>query len=84
MGADLLNGSRRFFDPAGCEGYRDRKSISYLERFADAAIAGFFQDYCTQKGVTFTGERVTAIGGKGRASSVMTQSGKEFLRDFVA
>jgi len=53
-------------------------------RFADAAIAGFFQDYCTQKGVTFfTGEKVTAIEGKGRVSYVMTQSGKEFPCDFV-
>jgi 3-phenylpropionate/trans-cinnamate dioxygenase ferredoxin reductase subunit len=53
-------------------------------RFADATLAGFFQNYCAQKGVTFfTGENVTGIQGEGRASSVMAQSGKEFPCDFV-
>jgi len=53
-------------------------------RFADETLAGFFQDYCAQKGVSFfTGERVMEIRGKDRASSVMTQSGKEFRCDFV-
>ncbi|MGH2671002.1 MAG: NAD(P)/FAD-dependent oxidoreductase, partial [bacterium] len=40
-------------------------------RFADATLATFFQDYCTEKGVTFfTGELVTEIRGQGRVSSV--------------
>lgn len=53
-------------------------------RFADETLAGFFQDYSTQKGVTFfTSERVTEIRGKDRVSSVVTKSGKEFQCDFV-
>jgi len=53
-------------------------------RFTDATLAGFFQDYCAQKGVHFyTGEVVTEIRGKDRASSVVTRSGKEFPCDFV-
>ena len=53
-------------------------------RFADATLAGFFQDDATQKGVTFlTNEKVIEIRGKGRPSSVMTLSGKEILCDFV-
>ncbi len=53
-------------------------------RFADATLAGFFQDYCAKKGVTFfTSERVTEIRGKDRVSSVMMRSGKEFRCDFV-
>ncbi len=53
-------------------------------RFADATLAGFFEDYCTQKGVTFhTSETVAEIRGEGRPSSVVTQSGKELPCDFV-
>jgi 3-phenylpropionate/trans-cinnamate dioxygenase ferredoxin reductase subunit len=53
-------------------------------RFADAKLAGFFQDYCNQKGVIFLmNEKVTAIRGNGRTSSVITQSGKELPCDFV-
>src|SRR5206468_12271764 len=53
-------------------------------RFADATLAGFFQDYCTQKGVTFhTAEMVTEIRGHDRPSSVVTRSGKELLCDLV-
>src|SRR2546426_4951495 len=53
-------------------------------RFADATLAGFFQDYCTQKGVTFhTAEMVSEIRGHDRPSSVVTRSGKELPCDFV-
>jgi NADPH-dependent 2,4-dienoyl-CoA reductase/sulfur reductase-like enzyme len=53
-------------------------------RFADASLAGFFQDYCKQKGVTFiTGDTVTEIRGSGRLSSVITKSGKELPCDFL-
>ncbi|MFQ5911979.1 MAG: NAD(P)/FAD-dependent oxidoreductase [Nitrospinota bacterium] len=53
-------------------------------RFADATLAGFFESYCTEKGITFhTGETVTEIRGDARASSVLTQSGKELPCDFV-
>jgi len=53
-------------------------------RFTDVTLAGFFQDYCTQKGVTFhTDEMVTEIRGQTRASSVVTRSGTELPCDFV-
>jgi NADPH-dependent 2,4-dienoyl-CoA reductase/sulfur reductase-like enzyme len=53
-------------------------------RFADATLAGFFQDYCAQRGVTFhTSEMVAEIRGKGRPSSLVTASGKELPCDFV-
>ena len=53
-------------------------------RFADATLAGFFQDYCAQKGVSFhTSEMVAEIRGGGRPSSVLTRSGKEIPCDFV-
>ena len=53
-------------------------------RFADPALAASFQDYCTQKGVTFlTGESVTEISGHAHASAVLTKSGKELPCDFV-
>ena len=53
-------------------------------RFADASLAAFFQDYCTERGVTFrTSDTVTEIRGQGRPSSVVTRSGKEFPCDFV-
>ncbi len=53
-------------------------------RFTDATLAGFFQDYCTQRGVTFhTDEMVTEIRGRDRPSSVVTRSGKELPCDFV-
>lgn len=54
-------------------------------RFADPELAGFFQEYCAQKGVSFhTSEMVTEIRGKGRPSSVVTRSGKELHCDFVS
>jgi NADPH-dependent 2,4-dienoyl-CoA reductase/sulfur reductase-like enzyme len=54
-------------------------------RFADATLAGFFQDYCTQKGVTFyTSETVAEIRGHERPSSVLTRSGMELPCDFVS
>jgi NADPH-dependent 2,4-dienoyl-CoA reductase/sulfur reductase-like enzyme len=53
-------------------------------RFADSTLAGFFQDYCTKKGITFlTSERAAEIRGKGRPTSVITQSGKELPCDVV-
>jgi NADPH-dependent 2,4-dienoyl-CoA reductase/sulfur reductase-like enzyme len=53
-------------------------------RFADATLAGFFQDYCTRKGITFlTNERAAEIRGQGRPTSVITQSGKELPCDLV-
>lgn len=53
-------------------------------RFADSSLAAFFQDYCTQRRVTFlTNEMVTEIRGKGRPSSVLTRSGKGLPCDFV-
>ncbi|MBI3007205.1 MAG: FAD-dependent oxidoreductase [candidate division NC10 bacterium] len=53
-------------------------------RFTDSSLAGFFQDYCTERGVTFhTNEMVTEIRGKGRPSSVLTRSGKALPCDFV-
>jgi len=53
-------------------------------RFATATLAGFFQDYCVDKGVTFhTNELVTEIRGRDRVSSVVTRAGKELPCDFV-
>lgn len=53
-------------------------------RFADSTLAGFFQDYCTQRGVTFyTNETITEIRGQGSPASVLTRSGREFPCDFV-
>lgn len=53
-------------------------------RFTDATLAGFFQDYCTGKGVTFlTSEMVAEIRGNGRVSGVVTRSGKAIPCDFV-
>ncbi len=53
-------------------------------RFADATLAGFFQEYCAEKGVIFyTNEMVTEIRGAGRPSAVVTRSGKEIPCDFV-
>lgn len=53
-------------------------------RFADPTLAGFFQEYCAQKGVTFyTNEQVTEIRGDGRPTAVRTRSGHELPCDFV-
>ncbi len=53
-------------------------------RFANATLAGFFQDYCVKKGVTFhTNDLVTEIRGQGRPSTVVTRAGKEIPCDFV-
>ena len=53
-------------------------------RFADASLAGFFQDYCARKGVTFyTNERVAEIRREGRSCTVVTRAGRELPCDFV-
>jgi NADPH-dependent 2,4-dienoyl-CoA reductase/sulfur reductase-like enzyme len=53
-------------------------------RFTDATLAGFFQDYCTERGVTFlTSDTVTEIRGQACPSSVLTRSGRELPCDFV-
>ncbi len=53
-------------------------------RFVDASLAGVFQDYCIQKGITFhTGETVREFRGQDRVSSVLTSSGKNLASDFV-
>lgn len=53
-------------------------------KFADATLAGFFQDYCAQKGITFyTDETVVEIRGKEHPTSVITKSGVEIPSDFV-
>jgi 3-phenylpropionate/trans-cinnamate dioxygenase ferredoxin reductase subunit len=53
-------------------------------RFAGTELAGFFQEYCAQKGVTFhTGEVAVEIRGTERANSVITKTGKELPCDFV-
>jgi 3-phenylpropionate/trans-cinnamate dioxygenase ferredoxin reductase component len=54
-------------------------------RFADGKLAAFFQDTCTQRGVTIlTGEQLAEIRGTiGQVSSVVTASGKELPCDFV-
>ena len=53
-------------------------------RFADAALAGFFQGYCADKGVTFyTNEMAAEIKGTARSSAVVTRSGREIPCDFV-
>jgi NADPH-dependent 2,4-dienoyl-CoA reductase/sulfur reductase-like enzyme len=53
-------------------------------RFADEELAGFFQDYCTKKGITFVlDEMVSEIKGEGKASQVVTRNGKTFDCDFV-
>jgi NADPH-dependent 2,4-dienoyl-CoA reductase/sulfur reductase-like enzyme len=53
-------------------------------RFADATLAGFFQGYCADKGVTFyTSEMAAEIKGTARPSAVVTRSGREIPCDFV-
>ena len=57
-------------------------------RFTDESLSGFFEGYCSERGVTFhTRERVAEIrgggGGEGRASSVIMESGVELPCDFV-
>jgi NADPH-dependent 2,4-dienoyl-CoA reductase/sulfur reductase-like enzyme len=53
-------------------------------RFADPTLAGFVQDYCLQKGVTFlTDELVTEIRGHGRPNAVVTRSGTQIACGFV-
>jgi len=53
-------------------------------RFADATLAGFFQGYCADKGVTFyTNEMAAEIKGTARSSAVVTRSGREIPCDFV-
>jgi NADPH-dependent 2,4-dienoyl-CoA reductase/sulfur reductase-like enzyme len=53
-------------------------------RFADEELAGFFQDYCSNKGITFVlNEMVTEIKGTTKAEQVVTKSGKTFDCDFV-
>ena len=53
-------------------------------RFADATLAGFFQGYCADKGVTFyTNEMAAEIKGTARPSAAVTRSGREIPCDFV-
>jgi len=53
-------------------------------RFADAALAGAIQAYCEKKGVVIHAkEHVQEIRGNGRATRVLTTSGKELPCDFV-
>jgi NADPH-dependent 2,4-dienoyl-CoA reductase/sulfur reductase-like enzyme len=53
-------------------------------RFADPALAGFFQEHCARKGVAFyTGEKVAEIRGGSRPSSIATMAGRELPCDFV-
>jgi NADPH-dependent 2,4-dienoyl-CoA reductase/sulfur reductase-like enzyme len=54
-------------------------------RFAEETLAGYFQDYCAARGVTFLRKQQVAeirgVGGK--ACSVVTASGMELPCDFV-
>jgi NADPH-dependent 2,4-dienoyl-CoA reductase/sulfur reductase-like enzyme len=53
-------------------------------RFAGAELAGFFQRYCSARGVEFrTSETVTELRGDGRVSSVVLKSGTVLECDFV-
>ncbi len=53
-------------------------------RFADPTLAGFVQDYCLQKGVTFhTNELVTEIRGRDRPTAIVTRSGAQIACDVV-
>ncbi len=53
-------------------------------RFADDALAGFFQDYCSRKGIVFqTNEMTAEIRGQASCSSVLTRSGKEIPCDLI-
>jgi NADPH-dependent 2,4-dienoyl-CoA reductase/sulfur reductase-like enzyme len=53
-------------------------------RFADAMLAGFFQDYCARRGIAFhTNEKVSEIRGERGPSVVVTMAGRELPCDFV-
>lgn len=53
-------------------------------RFMDETMSSFFQNYCTERSVTFsTNQTATEIRGTGRPSSVITKAGKEIPCDFV-
>ncbi|MPZ48308.1 MAG: NAD(P)-binding protein [Dehalococcoidia bacterium] len=53
-------------------------------RFADASLAGYFQDYCSREGVTFrTNETVTELRGEGRVGAVALRGGDVLACDFV-
>ena len=54
-------------------------------RFADEELAGFFQGYCTDRGITFvTSAMATEIHGEnGRVTSVSTKDGMSYPCDFV-
>jgi len=53
-------------------------------RFADATLAGYFQQYCTEKGVIFlTRETVAEIRGNGHVTGVTTKSGAKIDCDLV-
>src|SRR5262249_50849927 len=53
-------------------------------RFADEELAGFFQDYCSARGVKFVlNEMVTELKGVTKVNQVVTKSGKTFDCDFV-
>ena len=65
--------------------------VTLLERrehiwrhFADARLAGFFQDSCARHGVTIlTNEQALEIRGAGKVSSVLTASARLLPCDFV-
>lgn len=53
-------------------------------RFTDESMSSYFQNYCTEKGVTFnTSQMAVEIRGGGKPSSVVTKAGKEIPCDFV-
>ncbi len=52
--------------------------------FVDEKLAGFFQQYCEEKGITFaTSTQVTEIRGFDRVISAVTKRGREISCDFV-
>ncbi len=53
-------------------------------RFADSALAGFFQAYCAQQGVVFyTSDTVVEIRPHARGRDVITRAGRTLSCDFV-
>lgn len=53
-------------------------------RFTDATLSGYFQSYCTQRGVVFhTNDMVTDVRRQDRGCAVITRSGKILPCDFV-
>lgn len=98
IGAEAGQGKRAVLIGAGFIGLEVAASLTQLgvrvtvleaqpriwPRFADPALAEFFQRYLSGRGVTFlTGETVTEFRGTGRVSSAVTTSGKTLPCDFV-